>query len=331
MQVHKLIIHEIAKEENQTEKADLHLSEEILKIDVAEIDFIDKLNKKYRTLRQSNGTFENEEGFHEEMKEYFRIKSDESFLDFTTKTMRDLRPLIKRIAPAKGGYVIFADYEDSGKFLGIFIVRNKTGNRLIKKEGDKSFQINYSLHVDLENLHMACRINRERYNNSETSYITFINKTNIDSQYFIYWIGASDIINDKEDTHSLLSILKSIAPPKGEDGKPISSSDFIKNVYTLIKSTPRGNYIDLKQISNAFYNDENFITDYAQDNDIQINHTFKPDNSELRKFVDIKVKSNKIDLSFPQEYVETGVISIKGNQIIINSEDLVAKIKAEII
>lgn len=334
MKVNRLVIHEIKKEEKQTDDAVLFISEELIEIGDSEVEFISKLNKRYRDLRHSNGKFEeNTEGiFQTNFINYIKQNEENFFLKFSISSVKDLRTKIKEISPAKGGFIIFADYEDNGHFFGVFFLRNKEGNRLIKKDGDKCYTIDHTVHIDIENLHMASRINISRYiNDNKSSYITFINKRNEDAKFFIRWIGASEIINDKEDTKNLLQILKSIAPPKDEDGNEISSPEFIKRVHKIIKDAPRGNVIDIKHIGLTFYDDPNKLTDYAQDNDISINHLFKPDSQELRKFVDIKVKHNKIDLSFPQEYVETGVIVIENNQIIINSPELVNKVQSEII
>lgn len=291
------------------------------------------MNKRYRDLRHSNGKFKDNSDtvFKTNFVSYINQNSDAAFLSFSLESVQNLRDIIKNVSPAKGGFIIFADYEENGHFLGVFFLRNKVGNRLIKKDGDKSYSIDHTVHLDLENLHMASRINRNRYLNDESSYITFINRRNVDAKFFTGWIDATELINDKEDTKNLLLILKAIDPPLDENGNEIPTPDFIKKVYKIMKDLPRGNFVDIKQIGQTFYEDENKLTDYALDNNILLNHIFKPDSQELGKFVDIKVKYNKIDISFPQEYVETGVILVANNQIIINSPELANMIQIEMI
>jgi len=336
MVVHKLIIHEIIKEEFRMNCSELKCSDELLMIGDKETDFITQLNGKYRTLRHSTGVFKSDSNFKGELDMFIPDPTEDRFTDFTKRVVGFLKNQIDVVPPAKGGFLVIAEYEDHGNFIGVFFVRNKKGNRLIKREGDNTFTINETIHIDLESMHMACRINSARYENSLTtsdngcSYITFINRRNQDSKYFISWIGATNLINDKEDTRNLLDILLRVGVPTipQADGSVYNSIfEFRNDIYKYIKSFSRGELVDLKDIGNKFYEDANKLTDYAFDNDIDINHQFKPDNRELQKFVDIKVKSEKIDLSFPQSYLEDGKIEISDEVIIINSKSLVDQIQ----
>ncbi len=333
MKLNKLIVHEIKKVEGQTKEATVESSDELLPINTESIEFIEELNKRYRNLRQTNGKFKDgkEEKFPLHFSEFIKDPTDLSFVEFSKKTIKNLQDKIIESAPAKGGYIVFADYQETQRMIGVFLIRNKKGNKLEKKANQKTFAINEAVHIDFEHLAMACRINHNLYSTNQSSFLTFINRINIDSQFFIRWICADQLINNVEDTRNLLKVLKAIELPKTEDGKEMDRGDFINEVYKEIKNTPKGENTDLKQIGLKFYDDENKLTDYAQDAEVVLNHSFKADNSILRYYVNIKAKADKIDLVFPQAYLDSEKIKINKEQnlILIESAELVDIINRE--
>ncbi|MBC8033238.1 MAG: nucleoid-associated protein [Chitinophagaceae bacterium] len=335
MNLNRLIIHEIIKRENQERKATVDLSDELAMKDPQAVKFVSELNDRYRSLRHSNGRFLEEAAgsFPDQFERYCREFKDRDFIEFTKQTASELSEIIAANGPAKGGYIVFADYIDVQHFVGIFLIRNKAGNVLQKSKSASTYVINETLHIDFEHLAMACRINKEAHASGTDSYLTFINRRNVDSNFFTSWICADELINNAEDTRSLLKILKQIDPPVGENGQAISQVDFINAVYKFIRDTPKGDHTDLKQISAWFYDDENKLSSFAQDEQISLNHQFKPDNSILRQFVNIKAKADGIDLVFPQQFLDEKKVEIfiEDGKIVIKSFALIEKIKAEMI
>lgn len=335
MNLNRLIIHEIIKTENQTGKVDIDLSDDLATKDSQAINFVTELNNRYRNLRQSNGKFREATVavFPNHFGEYSKQNGDKEFVDFSKSSVSLLQGIISASAPAKGGYIVFADYIESQHFIGVFLIRNKSGNTLQKKKTDTKYIINETLHIDFEHLAMACRINKNLYTLGTGSYLTFINRKNIDSNFFTNWICADELINNTEDTRNLLKILKQIEPPVDENGHSINQIDFINAVYKFIKDTPKGALTDLKQIGTRFYEDENKLTSFAQDASITLNHQFKPDTAVLRQFVNIKAKADNIDIVFPQQFLDDKKIELFADEgkIIIKSSALIEKIKAEMI
>ena len=180
---------------------------------------------------------------------------------------------------------------------------------------------------------MACRINKNLYTAGNCGYLTFINRRNIDANFFTNWICAEELINNMDDTRNLLKILKQVEPPADENGKPIKQLDFINGVYKFIKDTPKGTLIDLKQIGSRFYEDENKLTNFAQDGNIALNHQFKPDSTVLKQFVNIKATADNIDIAFPQQFLDEKKVELfpDDGKIVIKSPALIEKIKAEMI
>jgi len=335
MDLNRLIIHEIIKAENQTMKVDVNFSDDLATKDSQAVRFVTELNNRYQNLRQSNGKFKTSTSglFPNIFEDYSQKYGDQDFLDFSKAAVCQLQGKILASAPSKGGYVVFADYIEAQHFIGVFLIRNRAGNSLQKKKSDTKYIINETLHIDFEHLAMACRINRNLYSAGNGGYLTFINRRNIDSNFFTNWICAEELINNIDDTRNLLKILKQVETPIGDNDSPIKQLDFINDVYKFIKDTPKGVMIDLKQIGSRFYEDENKLTKFAQDGGIALNHQFKPDNGILKQFVNIKARADSIDIVFPQQFLDEKKIEIfpTDGKIVIKSPLLIEKIKAEMI
>jgi nucleoid-associated protein len=331
MTLDRLIIHQVIRKPAPAGGFDLVVSNRPVDLDTKAINFVNELNNRYRGIRQSNGHFRTSGNpFFTQFQDYHKKNEESSFVQFTRETMQELKQAMTGTA-AKDGYLVFADYTDDARFIGVFLIRNRQGNKLEKASHDKTFKINETEHVDFEHLAMACRINMERYASKMTPYLTFINTRGADSEFFTTWVGVGPLINNTQDTQSLLKILKALPPPAGEDNKPMEPTVLLNKVYTHIRNSPRGAEVDLQDLGRTFYQDENALVGYAEQHKLALNHVFRPDNVVLRKFVNIKVKADGIDLNFPQTYLDEHKIELQREQgrIVIHSPELLAAIEQE--
>jgi len=331
MNVRRMIVHQIVRNDAAAGGTQLIQSDRCVENNAKAVNFVTELNLRYRTIKQSNGQFRADNNpFFTGFDNYRQAGSDNGFVEFTRQVMPTLQTAMAGTA-AKGGYLVFADYNELYPYIGLFLIRNRQGSVLNKGQQDTTFAISETEHIDFEHLAMACRINMQRYLEGITPYITFINTRSVDSVFFQEWIGVTDMVNNKVDTQNLYNILRSLPPPMGENNEPMESTVFLNRVYTDIKNAPRGAEVDLQDIGRRYYNDENMLTQYAEEQGISLNYVFTPDNSVLRKFVNIKVKADNIDLNFPQSYLDDERIILQADQgrIVINSPDLIAAIQAE--
>ena len=173
MKLNRLIIHEVIKNEIKQNSATVELSQSLLTITQNEENFVDHLNKGYINSRQSHGSFKTEEKdyFANEYLKYRKSPSDLEFIDFSKNSTKELMKILNLTAPAKGGFLVYAEYEDYGSFAAVFLIRNRKGSKLIKS--DNVYTIAEQIHVDVDNLAMACRINTERMDNEEENYLSF--------------------------------------------------------------------------------------------------------------------------------------------------------------
>lgn len=333
MKVNFVVVHELIKEVNISSAA-VDLSSALLELDDNSLGLVNELNKRYTKLSVTYGNFNKIEPsvFQQEFCHFMDNQSDISFLHFSKNTMHSLKDIVKRNAPAKGGYLVYADYEDFGNFIGVFLIRNTNGKLFQKDAATSMFKINSSLHIDFEKMAMACRINKDIHLDNERRPLSFIKRGNDDiSQYFLDWISTTDKEDNSTDTIYLNKMVNTISPPIDSSGNIMERENFKEKIYNYVKSTP-GKNVDLKVLGVAFYNNESHFIDYAQMQNLPISTEFKANTQLLKKMINIKVKADYITLDFPEKLFNDK-IRIDENDpdhIIINSFALAEKIRREL-
>jgi nucleoid-associated protein len=332
MTIHQVIIHELQKQGGKT-GAKLRSSKGIMDCTNEEvINLITELNNRYKNRNENYGIFDqqNPTRFHNEFQKYTSDKTDLAFTEFTKQVSSDLREKVDSVAPAKGGYLIFANYSDHRDFIGVFLVRDTNGTILTRNAQVQTFSIGKVEHIDFEKMAMACRINLKLFDSSAGRYLSFINKkSDTISKYFTSWISTTDTESNEQDTLYLYKILKSLEPPKDEHGVILDRDLFLDSVYRHISSTPE-KQINIRDLGLIYYKDENVILNYAEQNEISINTEFKGHSSALKRFIQIRAKADNIELAFQHNQYKSIVRIVNDTQIIIESTSLVDKIKQQI-
>lgn len=334
MNINFLTVHEIKKNIQETQ-ATLDLSDNLLEIDDFAKNLIEELNKRYVNgrLKITYATFNETQSnsFPKGFVDYYTSQTPENFIQFSKVTITDLKARIESISSAKGGYLVFADYEEHGNFLGVFLIRNTTG-MLFSKNSANVFKINPSVHVDFEKMAVACRINKNIFQNREQRYLSFITRKNEDlSNYFINWISSNDAKDNKTDTRLLYELLNKIDSPLDENGATIEKNIFLDSVFKFIKESSE-QIVNVKLLSEHFFKDENFLPSKIDEYQLSLNTEFRADSNMLRKFIEIKVEAEKIKLYFPHRLFNDKIKIDENNNdlIIIESHELSEKLKSEI-
>jgi nucleoid-associated protein YejK len=329
MDIKYVIVHNINKVTGRT-GATIQTSEHTLdNTDENVIKLVTELNDRYRVKNQTNGVFNPEATtrFRSELETFLNQSDEESFIGFTQRTAGDLRTQIDPIAPARGGFLVFAQYHDYRDYVAVFFVRDTKG-MLFRMHGG-SFNINQIDHIDFEKMSMACRINEELFSTITGRYLSFINKTtDAASKYFSSWISAADIETNKEDTKNLHELFKTLEPPVDEQGNQQNKDEFLNNVYRHITSSPL-KQVNISDLSRTYFGDETFLSQEIDRQGLNINTEFKAHPGMLRRFAQVRAKANGIELNFPQNLYRE-VIRISDNnpdQIIIDSPALAREVE----
>ncbi|WP_034924608.1 nucleoid-associated protein [Gillisia sp. CAL575] len=328
MELKKIIIHELIKNrgENETE---LILSDELININDNAIGLVSTLNKSFNTDRIFHAIFDQSEGkyFPEKFTEYLQSNRDnDDFITYTRNVISNLDDQVKKINFATGGYFAFCEYKINGyDFNSVFLIRDIEGKTLERTE--HSFTIESIEYVDTNNLAMACRINENRLEEDEINYLTLTQlKQQEISDYFKDWICIEQLQSSKEYTKELYNIISQIERPQNpETDEEYEIETFRNLVYGYISTNPNKS-VNIRDLSQHFYNDPNTISEYAHENDITIDTEFRYNNRELKKFIKVEINRDGINLKFSRGAFNDKIrLSDEADDIVIIESDAFAR------
>jgi nucleoid-associated protein len=334
MLLNRIIVHEISKNINET-GAVCDLSNELLPVDEDSINLITILDERYLATSVTYGIFKNEDSefFPANFNQLSKNQTDANFISFSIDAIGVLTNQIKNIPFAKGGYFAFADYNKNGiDYFSIFLIRNTKGILFRKNQTIDSFRINPTTHIDLDKLAMACRISKTRYSVLVGKYLSFIKHKLPDiSEYFINWIAATEIESSSIYTDELFRLTGNVSRPNNEDGSMMSLDAFREKVYDYIHSRPDG-IIDLHQMGEHFYNDSQYLINFAVENEYILDSEFKADKRKTKKFIRINVSADGSQLKFTRGEFNKQVRLDSNNSdiVIIESEKFANKLRDEL-
>ncbi|WP_445453528.1 nucleoid-associated protein [Flavobacterium sp. 25HG05S-40] len=334
MILNKIIIHEL-KKESESNQVDLIFSEELIPNNLESTALITALSDSYKSDRILYAVFDNSEGkyFPEKFYEYRETdRNNSDFITFTRLVMGNLVGLIQPITFATGGYFVFAEYVDNGyNFVSVYLIRDVEG-KILRKTAN-SFSIQTVEYVDTKNLAMACRINENRIDLEEINYLSFTQLRQQEvSEYFKNWISIQQLESSSDYTKSLYEIITQIEPPINTDtNTPYEIETFRNLVYNYTSSSPTDT-VNIRDLSMHFYQNEDIISDFANNNNISIDTEFRFNKRQLKKFIKLEVNRDGINLKFSR-----GVLNEKirlsadnPNVVIIESQSFATALRNEI-
>lgn len=334
MELNRIIIHELIKESGSNE-TELICSDELVNVDDNSIGLVDSLNKTYNSDRILYAIFDKSEGkyFPEKFDEYKESdQDDENFILFTKSVIGNLETLIRPVILANGGYFVFAEYSNNhNDFLGVFLIRDTEGKTLSKTEN--SFSIGSIEYVDTANLAMACRVNLSKYESNEENYLslTQLRQQEI-SEYFKNWISIKQIESSKEYTNQLYEIISNIERPIDPESESEYEIETFRNlIYNYASSRPN-RIINLRDLSQYFYNDPNAIPNFVIENDIPIDTEFRYNSRQLKRFIKLEVNRDGINFKISRGAFDDKVRFSEENQnlVIIESALFAEALRNEI-
>ena len=148
MKINHIIIHELDKEGGSVGAKLTAYSSVIDNEDIRVVKLVNEINKRYKNRNETYGVFDASKTteFHTAFDNYFKSGlTEEEFVQFSILASKDLETRIDSNAPAKGGYLIYANYEASRNFVGVFLVRNTLGLSFNTNNKKKEFNKPYAL------------------------------------------------------------------------------------------------------------------------------------------------------------------------------------------
>lgn len=332
--LNKIIIHEIQKDQGANE-IDEFLSQESLDFSKATSFVAETLNRSFTKNNIYKGEFlpsSPQTVFRNYFETYMaEERTDADFCHFTRQVVHDLTVRLEDVTQAKGGYLVCTEYYTNDQtFLSIFLVRDTDRVLFNRNAATHSFSVQMTENVDTDKLAMACRINLPNYQQNPQGYLQFIRNHQAEvSQYFINWINAAQSTSSRDHTMNFVKLIEQVGTGFDEDGQQYKDPDeFHKDLSNYIKNTP-GRLINLDDISQRFYQAEEFLQNFVDEHDINIDTEFTAHSTSLRRLNRFDFKYSSLQLKFSHGDWERETVRIIDDQVIINSTDLAQKIQQE--
>ena len=300
MKINNAIIHWVQKDAHKKSTLQKRVSE--LKIDESVTNFVNNVRANYIKTAKTYGIFnENEDSypFQKFVRSY--LDSEKEFVDFSLKSTNHFQVVIDKASSAKGGYLIFINYEvDDNQFLMVLILNDKVGSGIDRK----TLSINDTMNLDVDKLHFVSRLNINKWNTDNNNYITFIKgakKKGVDySNYFTDFIGCTDITKPKESTEKLIVAINDYIRENSleDDAEAIK----LKLHSYCTERRKERKPIDLKQLS-YYLDDENpddFFS-FANQDKYGLSGSFDADQTTLNRLKKYSYRGTKFSISFARE------------------------------
>ncbi len=330
LQIHHLIIHELDKEPENSD-ASLFLAESTTPVDERAEALMEKLNRTFLQKEDILNAYLSPPedalfpGYFQQL--MGQGLSEEAFIHFSRETMHALQLALQGVVGAKGGYLVYALYQqEEVRTLGIFLVRDTEGI-VFRKEGPQAaaFLLDTVTYLNTDKLAMACRIHLNRYEEKQGRFVELIKYARSQkeiSEYFINWIGLERPESSKELTESFLQMVDELPlPVDAETGEAMEEGRFHEKVLQFAMQSPLKT-INLQQFGQEFYGDQQATKPYREEQGIELDDEFRFDRNTMRKFYNYKASAEKIYLYFNRNHLNQGQIRVEGENIIIHSPEL---------
>lgn len=313
MIVKNIVLHQIIKELKG--KPILNNSNKLISITNTVNEFVIKLVKNYSLKNPTQGSFKDGENiypFQKKIKDYFK---NNDFLKFSIEAMKILQKEIDK-ATTTGGYVIFIHYEDKKTDFIITAMLDKSIQFTVD---DKKLDIEKLMTLDIDKLARANRLNINRWNKNDIQYLSFIKGTREISQYFLNFIGSTDITSSKENLKIMKDNIDQYVRSqniRGERKERIREriSRYLDNCFK------NENEVEIDSISSLIDNERpNDFKIYLNENEIEVSDRIKIyKKGDYDVFIRNKIKETGYTLTFDKALINNK-ITREGNNIIIHN------------
>jgi nucleoid-associated protein len=230
------------------------------------------------------------------------------------------------VAFATGGYVLMAHLisEQDVSWFIVAIINNVDSSAI----DDEKLEVRKSVHVDLENVRVAGRVNITDWlgGDLEKRYVSFLKQRGDVADYFKLFLGCNELIDDVEESKKLVTVLKAFAKAEGLEQK--EKEDFLQQAHDFCNTDQP---LSLEALANAIWpNDPNKLQHAFVEGDVQIRDGFKPDGRSIKSLTRMKYKTNYWSVDLDRHALSSGYARYnqkKGELILLNLPD---ELKAEL-
>lgn len=320
-----IIYHILNKDAGAINNASFELSPTILPIDNTANELLQQLLDKYKgKAGKGYGKFDEDVLNFPTSTILKKYLEDDDFYNTTCQMMTVLEKEINSQPGAKGGKVVFIDYEymNNNYFL-IALLSDKVGVKAHNWGLTKEDVLN------IEHMGFAGRINLTQWLSIENQhrYISFLKGERVVADYFKRFIGCNDSIMADTETTNLIKCLKKFANSQELelDEKTALFSE-AQQFLREIANTEDG-YFSLQSFANHVWSEhpeqmlESF-EEYGTKEGLFISDGFKPHKGSLKNLTVHTFRTKHRSLSFDDEAIKNGEVTVDVKTRTVTYHDL---------
>jgi nucleoid-associated protein YejK len=299
LEVKEFIIHRIQKERG-TDPSILTLRAGSLPLDDKVKDFLFNVNKTYekKTAREYGAFNPNSDiyKFPSLLRDY--LFKDLDFVELSHRSMKIYKTNLDKENFATGGYIIFSHYLNNGvqKFLVIGL-NDKVGYAI----DSDSLTLKGSIHLDLDKIDLANKIDVDLWATDEENYLSFIKGKKNVSKYFLEFIGCTNNISPKKISDNLVNAL--------QDFMKNNNFDFERGLQTRARvldycnsQATEGKEVEMRTIANLVLpEDPDSFYLFATSEERRIGDTFHVDKDVIKRLTMIAYKNRSFKIAFEND------------------------------
>lgn len=268
---------------------------------------VDHLGRLYNErFGKGFGRFEDDED-NFPMPRFIRQHAVEESIDFLTLShlmMQHLQVRSEQEELASGGHVLIARVENNrSDYLFVAIVTEMIGTAITN-----NLDVVDSVHLDINNLRVAGRIDLNAWRSGAERYISFLKGRANVAQYFKLFLGCNDLVIALRETQKLVQGLEQFA--EAQQLQPEVRDQLFQRAHGYLDEFgDNGAPVSLDTLSQHVWPEAaNRLREALDDENLALSSGFIPDRRAIKPLVRFKTSGPEWKLEFDRSSLRSGAV-----------------------
>jgi len=301
--IQNLIIHQLHKEPNGPARVALSAAE--MPINSAAQRLVDHLCQLYGTRNGKGfGKFEEDEHEYPMPALVRRYLDDANFLSFSQQLMAQLQVRAEQEPDASGGYVLIARVQNAAMdFVFVALVSEVIGTAV-----NSEMQVEDSIHLDMDHLRVAGRIDLGVWQAGGERYVSFLRGRGDVAAYFKLFLGCNDMVTPLKETQKLVKGLEQFVEQQALSA-PERDEVFQRAHSLLDEMGNEQGEVNLADVAGQIFPDApQILQDVLQHEDLGLVDGFVPDRRAIKPLMRFKAAAPEWKLEFDRASLRSGAV-----------------------
>ena len=303
--IHNLIVHRLHKEPNGPGRVTLHDAE--IPANGAAQRLIDQLCQLYnQRIGKGFGQFEQDETqypFPRLLRQHL-VEQQLDFVALSRQLMDELQQRAEQEPLSSGGYVLFARVSNATmNFLFVAVISEIIGTAV-----NEQMQVEDCVHLDMNNLRVAGRIDLDSWQAGGEKYISFLRSRGDIAAYFKLFLGCNDVVTPLKETRKLVHGLEQFA--NTQQMLPEQRDQLFERAHSYLDALgDESSTVNLATIAEQVWPDAPQTLQAAlQDENLELSGGFVPDRRAIKPLMRFKASAPQWKLEFDRSSLRSGAV-----------------------